>query len=411
MAGKRRTAKLGGGTDRMKKPFLQKNILRDMLERDYPVYVSSLFILLLWEAVTFLVSKANANPVLTYPVRLFSCTTVGMIFAVAGPFVIVWRLLSQYNSSEAGDVFYSLPTTRRSIYGSATAIAFGYLAGFLITETLMMKIIFGCSKYISIESGYFATKIVLISAMFLFCYGLAMICFSLSSGGLWYSIIYASWVFLLFCLYTYIGGLPIWRYLVHSGKCDTSFAANEITGKWYAKFMTITERVRAVASEPQDMVSEFKQTGDFFWETVPVFLLVGVVVLLLSYFAFLSRRAESVEGKSKSRLMHILLQGAVTLVYTLQTVQPGEIGGWYNWDFFYDGKIGIAHFSGANPLSGNLFGKLFPNYMIAYISTILAVLIIWEILYQKSIYRFYKAWAGMLLGIALIGLAQLIVFL
>ena len=78
----------------MKKPFLQKNILRDMLERDYPVYVSSLFILLFWEAVTFLVNKANANPVLTYPVRLFGSTTVGMIFAVAGPFIIVWRLLS-----------------------------------------------------------------------------------------------------------------------------------------------------------------------------------------------------------------------------------------------------------------------------------------------------------------------------
>lgn len=394
----------------MKKPFWQKNVLRDMLERDYTFYLLILLLLLMWEAVQFLVLKTGGNPSDIYHVKLFNNTNVGMAFAVFAPFVIVWRLLSQYNSAEGVDVFYSLPTTRRSIFGSATIIAGAYLAVFLLAETAVMAIVFACSKYLSVDAGYFPTRIVLIATVFLFYYGLAMICFSLSSGGLVYVVLYGGWMLTFYVGYLSIQMLPIWRYLFRKDLTREMWYS-QVAGKGPAKFFYTTERVLRLLGTSSDLTDDPGKAGTYFWQVIPWFLLIALACIAFGYLAFVKRRAERVEGLNKCRGMHIALQGALIWAMTVL-----NLSSWYTFqvsvDFCRDelGARGIGQImvdSESSFWNMNLRYKLFPGDTLAWLSVMLSVAVIWEMIYQKSVYKFWKAWAGMLLGAVLIGLTQL----
>lgn len=401
----------------MKKTFLQKNLLRDMFERSYAVCFLGILLLLAWEAVWFLLLKASANPESDYPIRLFSGLGTGIAVGAVVPFLLVWFLLQQYASPEARDVFYSLPTTRRSIFGSTAVISFGYLAVYLLADTVMMALIFAFSKEIRVEEGYFPIKIAIIALMFLFYYGIAMICFSLSSGLLWYGIFSLTWMFLIYKSYSLIMGLPVWRYLYHGGLSDMDRTASEflsdLAGKRYAGYVAVSERAVDLWGEAADMTNVTIPIGQYFWNAAPILLLIGVIALGLGYLAFVFRKAERVEGKSKSRIMHIALQCAVTLYILLNAVENLGFTFWYSETLTIPNLTGI----GIVAIRAEYFGKvrpifrLFPEFAIPYISVIIAGLIIWEMIYQKSIYKFWKASAGILAAIIAVGLIELYVVL
>ena len=117
------------------------------------------------------------------------------------------------------------------------------------------------------------------------------------------------------------------------------------------------------------------------------------------------------EGLNKCRGMHIALQGALIWAMTVL-----NLSSWYTFqvsvDFCQDepGARGIGQImvdSGSSFWNMNLLYKLFPGDTLAWLSVMLSVAVIWEMIYQKSVYKFWKAWAGMLLGAVLIGLTQL----
>lgn len=398
----------------MKKPFWQKNILRDMLERDYTVYLLCLLFLLLWEAVQFLVFKAKGNPSLIYRVKLFGNTNVGLAFAVFAPFIIVWRLLSQYNSADSSDVFYSLPTTRRSIFGSASMIAGAYLLVFLLAETAVMSILFACSKNLEVDAGYFPTRIVLIATVFLIFYGLAMICFSIASGGWMYALLYGGWGIVLICAYQAVWMIPVWQYLFRNDIKDMIWFS-DIAGEPLAKFYYVTEHVIYLFGPDPELAAEPGKTATYLWQLIPWFLLLGFISLILGGIAFTRRKAERIEGMNKSGKMHIALQGAVIWAMTMTVLPSWETFqtslNFVNYDYKYASGIGQIMCKTTGFRNTHLLYKLFPGDTLMMFSVAFATAAIWEMLYRKNIFQFWKAWAGMALGIVLIGLTQLYVVL
>lgn len=390
----------------MKKPFFQKNVFRDMLERDYTVYLVALFGTILLEVTCFLLQKAGWNAKIDFPIQLFSFTLIGRIFAEIGPFIIVWRLLAPYNSAEGRDIFYSLPATRRSVFGSATAIAFGYLAVFLIVETAVMAILFKCSRFITVEAGYFPTKIVMLAVSFLFWYGVAMICFSLSSGGIWYGVFSVFWMIWILRTAELAEGLPIWRYLEKSGIVvdEVSYYVipyQDIGGEKFTQYLSVTRWARIRTGENWSQSHIVKDIGTFFWNVIPGLIVVALIVAVLGYIAFCLRKAESVEGKCKSTVMHVALQGAAVLLFFLivSNWRLPMIQDAMYLDNVWAGLSVPLHYAS----SYNTDRAEYISALTLGLYLIVPALLIWEGLYQKSISKIWKAWKGMLCAAILVG--------
>ena len=386
----------------MKKKFFQKNVIRDLYEREYAGFSVIMIALLFLEVVQFYIVKSTVSPNQDYTVGLFSHTFAGRWFAVFGPFLIVWRLLRQYNSAEGRELFYSLPTTRRSVFGSVTAVAFGALAAFLVTETLLTGMAFSFSKYVRVEKGYYLSKIALTIALFLFFYGAAMICFSLSSGLVWYGVLSAVWLGLGLLLYDrqeellnfHLRNHPavkVKTYLEGGGKLPFSVLFRSVNHR-------ITERGQFLS-----VLVDFDESGKAlaeFWRVLPVMLAVGLLAGILGYFAFVKRKAERTDGKCKSRLMHVALQAAVTELFLVSF-------GWTLIDSVAWESYGNSpeYMTTEYKIEADPFPYALKRDLVILL-VILPGLLIWEGLFHKSVKKVWKIWEGL----AIVVLLEAVIF-
>ena len=387
----------------MKKSYFRKNVLRDMIERD------GLFLLVLILAVLFLeimLPLIELGSQKEIEIKLFDYKSIQCLFAAFAPFLFLDRMLMPYNMPQGRDLFCSLPVSRRSVFTAASTVSFGLFAIFLILDNGLFRVLFAALKVKTVADGYFVTKDLMLLAMFLFCYGIAMLIYSLSAGRTLY---YAN---MLICLtecglfYLVSGQILCYRILNHVGglKWDRFMFLEDDTPVYslinggdypYATFRAMSEVIlNADTNDPMLSDSTFRS---FFHISILVTLLIGLLLLAFGYAAFIRRKAERADGGLNSPVIRTAMQAAavvLTMSYFCFTGYYEYMGSGLNYC--------IGKYEG--PDSWNMPRVELPA-MVPRIAVSLAILIpgliLWEVLVRRDLKQWHKARFGLYAGLAL----------
>lgn len=349
--------------------LFNKKAFRDFFERGFSVYVVAVCFFVFCQVLYILAARGTfvTGPDSVYPVGAFDQILPGVFFAVIAPFVIVYRKMGTHFSKKSGDLFWSLPVTRTGLWGSLVTVALAYLGIFLAAMTVTDAITFAVLKNITVEKHYFFAHIVLISVLYLYHLGIALICLSKSVGPIWYGIYSAGAVYLLLLVaeawdmvYCSAGFYRTWDYPTFREFWDSGTGGRMFTG--------LVDFTQTVFYPGENL----KEAWFIFTHIVAVPIVLGILLLALSLWTFSGIRTERVDGKGLSRTMHILFQSTLP---------------WLTW-------FGMM---------GSEFWDMMRGFLI-----LIPVCLVWEGFYQRSIRKIYRAWPGITIGIALSGILVLV---
>ncbi|MBO4324240.1 MAG: hypothetical protein J5845_02405 [Lachnospiraceae bacterium] len=397
----------------MKKRFFKKNVLRDMLERD------GLFLLVLILAVIFveaLYPLLELGSQKEVEIKPFEFKSIQCLFAAFAPFLFLDRLVMSYNMPQGRDLFCSLPVSRRSVFTGAAVMSFGGFGIFLLLDNCLHAVLFAVLPVTKVAEGYYVMKDLMLLSMFLFCFGLAMIIFSLSAGRKWYYM--NAMIVLTECglLYLASGRMLCYRVLNHVGgrTWDRDMYLNDglsvyqvINGAFhpYAKFRALSDEILNADSLREPLYDSAFPA--FFYKAALVTLLIGLAVLVIGYIAFVRRKAERADGERNSPTIHIAMQ-AMAVMLTMSLICFSKY-----YEYIGDKlDYGIARYPG--PDSWNMPRVELPAMVPGIVLSLLILvpgLILWEILEKRDRKQWGKARFGLYAGLALEAIVFMYVYI
>ena len=391
-----------------RRPFC-KNMIKEMFLRDYAVMFVMIFVFVF---VDVLFSVIGLDPKTEVWINCYEGNTISCFIALLAPLFVVYSLLRERLSPGGRDLFYSLPATRRDVLASVAGITAVYAAVFLILDNVTLGLIYGISKPVHVQNGYFLIRIISFLVLALIGYGLALLSFSLSHGESWYWILSAT-LFVSLCLvFAFLGkmigyhvlwtrfdkGKALYDNLYHPEHhflCGLGAGVGTAIEKFY---ITVGKIIcHAGGTIPRA----------WFFRTAAVLGVFGAVLTGLGCFAYQKIQPERVEGRSNSPVIHVALQGLAVALIGSYCLSGGFEASFSEVDEYAD----ISYVVGDTLFIFGKFGlKEALNAILNGLLISLPVLFLWEALYQGSIRKWRRLWKGLVTGIVLLALALFYVY-
>ena len=391
-----------------RRPFC-KNMIKEMFLRDYAVMFVMIFVFVF---VDVLFSVIGLDPKTEVWINCYEGNTISCFIALLAPFFVVYSLLRERLSPGGRDLFYSLPATRRDVLASVAGITAAYAAVFLILDNVTLGLIYGISKSVHVQNGYFLIRIISFLVLALIGYGLALLSFSLSHGESWYWILSAT-LFVSLCLVFAFFGKMIGYHVLWTrfdkGKAlyDNLYhpESHFLCGLWAGEGTALEKFYITVGKIICHAGGTIPRA--WFFRTAAVLGVLGAVLTGLGCFAYQKIKPERVEGRSNSPVIHVALQGlAVALIgsYCLfggfeasfsEVDEYADISYVVRDTLFIFGKFGLKE-----ALNAILNGLLIS----------LPVLFLWEALYQGNIRKWKRLGTGLVTGLLILAMALVSVY-